>query len=154
MKLLRQTAMGALIMLAACNTVEPVQSITDAPMPHAVQQKYSDGDVGKIIAAAAINKGWQVDEQRPGMVHVMLHWNNYSAQAGVNAAVSCVKSDCKTEAHDSGATITYTQQRYTIMPDPSPSDNLPAGLGYRQFNKYVDRLRREIDKNLNQAAHH
>jgi hypothetical protein len=143
---------GLAAVVASCNSVEATHNIENVPVPVAVQRKFSTDSIGKIISAAAFDKGWIVDQDQQGVLHAKLKWNNHSAEAGLHTATSCLSSTCATETYESSITITYTQTAYSIDIDPVPTGSLPEGVTYHQFNKYIAGLSTEIDKRLSQAA--
>jgi hypothetical protein len=116
---------------AACTRVEPVYNVEDAPVPVSTQQKLSSEQVGKIIAKAALEKGWTATEVKPGLLHCTLQWHGHIAIVD----------------------ITYSRKDYSIELDSSQNLKESDGMIHRKYNERVQELQNEIDKKLSQIAY-
>jgi hypothetical protein len=142
----------AALAVVSCNHIEPAYNVSNDAVPHAAQQQYSAEQIGDMIAKVAAGKGWVVDRTEPGRLHITLKWNNHSATAGVDTAVSCLDT-CKPDSITSSADITYTQDNYSIQIEPAQNANQPDGMTYRRYNRYIQQLQAAIDKRLSEAAY-
>jgi len=116
---------------AACNRMEPVYNVEEDSVPTSTQQKLSSEQVGKIIAKTAIEKGWTVNQVKPGLLHCTLKWQNHSAIID----------------------ITYSKKNYSIELDTSQNLKESDGMIHRKYNQRVQQLQNEIDKRLSQVAY-
>jgi len=119
------------VAFAACTRVEPVYNVEEDVVPTATQQKLSSEQVGKIIAKVAIEKGWTVNEIKPGNLHCTLKWHDHSAIVD----------------------ITYSKTDYSIELDSSQNLKESDGMIHRKYNERVRDLQNEIDKRLSQVAY-
>ncbi len=123
-----------LVMVAAfasCARVEPVYNVEEDVVPAGTHQKYSSEQIGKMIAKTAIEKGWAVNEVKPGQLHCTLKWREHSATAD----------------------ITYSNKEYSIELDSSQNLKESDGMIHRKYNQRVRDLQNAIDKKLSQAAY-
>jgi hypothetical protein len=116
---------------AACARTEPVYNVEQDSVPASTQQKLSSEQVGKIIAQAALAKGWLVNEVRPGELHCTLKWRDHSASVN----------------------ITYSKKDYSIGLDSSQNLKASDGMIHRKYNQRVRDLQNEIDKRLSQVSY-
>ena len=114
----------------ACNRMEPVYNIDEAPVPAVAQQKLSSVQVGKIIAKTAVEKGWMVEQVKPGLLHCTIKWSEHSAVVD----------------------ISYSKKSYSINLDSSQNLKEADGMIHRNYNERVQQLQAEIDKRLSLVA--
>jgi len=118
------------VTFAACNRMEPVYNVEQDAVPTNAQQKLSSEQVGKIIAKAAIGKGWVVNEVKPGLLHCTLKWQDHLAAID----------------------ITYSKQDYSIELDSSQNLKESDGMIHKKYNQRVQDLQSDIDKKLSQTV--
>jgi hypothetical protein len=144
--------LGLMLALAACNSIEPIYNVEGDTIPIDVQQKFSADQIGKIITTTALGRGWTVDEERPGVLHIGLKWHDHSMKAGIDTAVSCLDDCTPPASFVASAYITYSHETYSIQIDRPQTSNLSEGMTYRRYNKYIEKLQHEIDLRLSRAA--
>jgi len=120
-----------MVAFTACNRMEPVYNVEEQAIPSGTQQKISSEQVGKIIAKAALDKGWLVNETKPGLLHCTIKWRDHSAVVD----------------------ITYSNQSYSIELDTSQNLKESDGMIHRKYNERVQALQKEIDKKLSIVAY-
>jgi len=119
------------VTLATCARQQVVYNVDQDAIPPATQQKLSSEQVGKVIAKAALAKGWTVKDIRPGKLHCMLKWRDHTATID----------------------ITYSKKEYSIELNSSENLQESDGMIHRRYNEYVRNLQNEIDTKLFDAAY-
>jgi hypothetical protein len=118
-----------MIVVASCTRVEPIYNVEDDTVPADVQHKLSSEQVGKIIANAALEKGWTVRHGKPGHMQCTLKWRDHSATVD----------------------IAYSKNSYNIELDSSENLLQENGMIHKRYNEYVQQLQNKIDEKLSQA---
>jgi hypothetical protein len=115
---------------SACSRTEPVYNVEADAIPVSAQQKLSSEQVGKLIAKAALDKGWSVKEVKPGLMHCTMKWRDHSATIDIK----------------------YSKHSYSIELDSSQNLKEEDGKIHRKYNQRIQKLQDEIDKRLSQIS--
>ncbi len=107
--------------VAGCSSAQ-VLNINDAPIGINARNR----DVGQVIEAALAERGWQVEERRPGQI----------------LAVIALRE------HRAGITITYDQDSYSIRYRNSDNLNARGDNIHRNYNRWVANLNTDIQRAL------
>jgi hypothetical protein len=128
----RLTAVLLIAGLAAgCHRIQPVYNVQNRAIPEYGQQQPSLDRIRDAIAVAAENQRWQVVPIRPGVMRATLRWSNHVADAD----------------------IVYSQQSYSIVLAGSTNLKQSGGDIHRNYNRAVQQLEDEINRQLLRVAH-
>ncbi|MGE5540443.1 MAG: hypothetical protein ACM30I_17640 [Gemmatimonas sp.] len=116
---------------AGCHRVQPVYNVQNRPVPAVGQQSLSLDKVRDAILSAAVVQRWQVVPVRPGMIRATLRWQTHTADAD----------------------ILYSEQSYSIVLAGSSNLKQQDGDIHRNYNRAVQRLEDEINRQLLRAAY-
>jgi hypothetical protein len=118
------------LLLTACfGRIQPVYNANQVPVPVALQDS-SASKIGTIIQTAAIERGWQVQEETPGKI----------------------KATLRNRTHQAVVSITYNNKSYSIDYVSSQDLLYEGGKIHRNYNRWVRNLEVDINKDLNRAA--
>lgn len=118
-----------LLVMTSCTRLQPVYNV-DESIESIFTKKISSVEVGKIILAAAHEQGWKIKADGVNKYKAFIVWRDHSAVSA----------------------ITYSSNGYSIR--LLSSENLLEGNGqiHKKYNKYVQRLQKNIDTRLAKAG--
>lgn len=116
---------AALVVLAltGCDRTQPIYNVEHAPIQFATKQKITAEQVGALIAKTATTDGWVVTRTKPGVMHAVLSWRDFSASVDIR----------------------YTDKDYSILHDTSKNLYEENGKIHGKYNQRVRKLQNEID---------
>ncbi|MGD8112763.1 hypothetical protein ACQEXU_19355 [Vibrio sp. TRT 21S02] len=114
------------LLLAGCGRVQPIMTVEDTPVAYNLQSK----QVKMAILQAATNRGWIVDEVKPGELSAKLHVRSHFAE---------VK-------------IPYNEKYYSILYVSSENLRAEDGKIHRNYNRWINNLNVDIKKQLSLTA--
>ena len=116
--------------VSACQRTEPIYNVENRTAAVPTSTSPSSEIIGDAIVRAAAATGWSLEAIGPGQYRGTMRWHTHSAVVD----------------------ITYTDLSYSIVLDQS--QNLLEGDGqiHRNYNRQVEQLEAEIDRQLSLAA--
>jgi hypothetical protein len=112
-----------LLLLASCARQLPILNLQNQP----IQANLSNNQIKKAIMLAGAQRGWQMREVKPGMIH----------------------GSISRRGHVAGINIAYSNTSYSIN-YASSSNMMEKGTGtiHRNYNRWVQLLSESIQKAL------
>lgn len=116
--------------VSACQRTEPIYNVENRTAAVPTSTSPSSKIIDDAIARAAAATGWTLEAIGPGQYRGTIGWRTHTAVVN----------------------ITYTDQSYSIVLEQS--QNLLEGDGqiHRNYNRRVEQLEAEIDRQLSLAA--
>jgi len=111
--------------LAGCNTM-PIQNVSDAPVTTATGKRLSENQVRDAIVRAGAALGWQMKEERPGMLVGTLNLRKHVAVVS----------------------IPYTANSYSVQYRSSVNLDEKDGQIHKNYNGWIQNLTRGINAQL------
>lgn len=111
--------------LAGCNTM-PIQNVSDAPVTTATGKRLSENQVRDAIVRAGAALGWQMKEERPGMLVGTLNLRKHVAVVS----------------------IPYTASSYSVQYRSSVNLDEKDGQIHKNYNGWIQNLTRGINAQL------
>jgi hypothetical protein len=111
--------------LAGCNTM-PIQNVSDAPVTTATGKHLSQTQVRDAIVRAGAALGWQMKDERPGMLVGTLYLRKHVAVVA----------------------IPYTASSYSIQYRSSVNLDEKDGKIHKNYNGWIQNLTRGINAQL------
>jgi len=112
--------------LAGCARTAPVQNINNAP----VSAGYTQAQVRAAILKAGQQRKWVMTDAGPGVI----------------------KGRLKSRDHTAEIRITYSANNYSINYENSQNLKAQGGKIHKNYNRWVNNLDRQIQRNLSAGA--
>ena len=112
------------VFLTGCATSQPINNITETPVPRLVTA--SQDQVGKAIISAVNARGWRVIKDEPRLI-----------EASINV-----------RSHRADVSIPYSEKGYSIEYKNSVNLDHSDDMIHRNYNKWVTLLDRQIQQEL------
>jgi len=121
--------MVVLLVMAACNRMQPIYNVVDRPIPSQTQNLSLD-EIGRNIVIAGTRHHWRFDRLAPGQLRASYSEKTYEAVV----------------------LISFTQQAYSIHLDQTVNLKENGDEIHRTYNRWVMNLERDIDDQLSRAG--
>ena len=120
------TVLMVTFILAGCHRVEPIYNVDNNPVSVDTSHKIEQGQVGKIIAGAAISNGWTVEKIKSGELRVTKQWGSFSEVCS----------------------ILYSDSAYSIEFVSATNLDQKDGKIHHKYNEHVKALQKSINNKL------
>ncbi|MEZ8968504.1 hypothetical protein BCS96_04355 [Vibrio breoganii] len=109
-----------MLVLAGCQRVQPIMNIENTPITYSLQKE----QVKSAILQAAINRGWTIEDKSASELTARIHVRSHHAE---------VK-------------IPYNEKHYSIIYVDSSNLKAKSGNIHRNYNRWVNNLNLDIQK--------
>jgi len=111
-----------IVLLVGCSRVQPVLNFENTPVTYNLQSE----DVKAAIVTAAVNRGWVITSNEPGELTAKVSARDHSADIR----------------------IPYSEKYYSIIYVSSVNLKAANGNIHRNYNRWVNNLNADIQKQL------